>query len=679
MNILIPNSWLKDYLKTQASPEKIAECLSLCGASVEQIKKVGKDKVYDIEVTTNRVDMMSVSGIAREVAAILPQFSIKAKFTNDPYGVSVRRVKCGTRKMLPLKVQIKDKKLCSRFTAVVIDSVAVKPSPTKIKKRLEAAGIRSLNNVIDISNYLMRSLGQPVHTFDYDKIKGHKMFLRQSKKGEKITTLDGKTHTLPGGDIVIEDGSGELIDLCGIMGGKNTAIDKNTKRVLLFIQTYNPVNIRKTSMSLAHRTEAAQLFEKNIDPELVIPAIKQGINLFEKLTSGKPASKLYDIYKNPYKSKTVKVSLQLIEAHLGTKLQLNKVKNILKALGFKITNHKSQITITIPSWRSHDVSIPEDIVEEVARIYGYHNLPSNLPKGKLPKQLNSQIFYWEKCVKHLLKYLDFTETYTYSLQSKSLLKNFRLAPEEHLKLKNPLTKEWVYLRTSILPSLLEVVQKNSHFEKINLFELAKVYLPKKKGLPYEIQHLSLVSNNGFLKTKGVVEQVAKELNIKLDFTPHQKITQLSPEKTAIIKAKSFGEKKSRWEMVGIIGEVFKPISKRFEIDKKLVAVDLNFDKLAALAEKFKKYQPIPKYPPIIEHLTFTNKKQVLASNILKTARKTHKLIKKVEIIDVYKNRLSLEITYQSRKKSLTDKEVGGIRKKIVQNLEKLGLNLRGKV
>jgi len=679
VNILIPHSWLKDYLKTQASPEKIAECLSLCGASVEQIKKVGKDKVYDIEITTNRVDMMSVSGIAREVAAILPQFGIKAEFTNDPYEIK-SKVKSQKSKV-KIDVVIKDKNLCPRFTAVVIDSVAVKPSPPKIKKRLEAASIRSLNNVIDISNYLMRSLGQPAHTFDYDKIKGHKMVLRQSKKGEKITTLDDKTHELPGGDIVIEDGSGALIDLCGIMGGENTAIDKNTKRVLLFIQTYNPINIRKTSMKLAHRTEAAQLFEKNIDPELVIPAIKQGVKLFESLAGGKPASKLYDIYPKPYKPKAIKVSLQFIEARLGTKLHSTKVKKALEALGFHVqyATSRQRFTIAVPSWRSHDVSIPEDIVEEVARIYGYHNLPSNLPKGALPKKLNNQTFYWEKRLKHLLKYLNFTETYTYSLQSKTLLKNFRLVPEEHLKLKNPLTKEWVFLRTSILPSLLEVAQKNTQFEKINLFELAKVYLPKKKGLPYEIQHLSLLSTSGFLKTKGIVEQIAKELNIKLDFRPHQKITQLSPEKTAIIKAKSFGEKNSSWEMVGTIGEVFEPTLKRFEIEKRLIAVDFNFDKLAALAKKFKKYQPIPKYPPIIEHLTFTNKSQVLASNILKTARKTHRLIKGVEIIDVYKNRLSLEITYQSRKKSLSDKEVGGIRKTLVRNLEKLGLKLRGKL
>ena len=689
MNILIPHSWLKDYLVTKASPQKIAACLSLCGASVEKIEKKGKDWIYDIEVTTNRVDMMSVVGIAREIATILPQFGIKAKFKKDPYNKKLKITSplgkqianSKTSKPYSLKVVIKNKNLCPRFSAVVLDNLTIKPSPKKVSQRLENSNIRSLNNLVDISNYLMRALGQPVHTFDYDKIKKHTMILRESKKGEEIITLDGKKHILPGKDIVIEDGAGRLIDLCGIMGAQNSAVDKNTKRVLLFIQTYNPVSIRRTSMSLAHRTEAAQLFEKNTDPELVMPTLLQGIKLMQKMAKATVASKIYDIYPKPYKEKEINISLQFIKERLGVPVSAIKVKKILEDLGFKVSMKKNKnksstanYNLKVPSWRSQDIDIPEDIVEEVARIYGYHNLPSNLPTGKLPQSFDdNSSFYWESLIKNALRNWGYTETYTYSLQSRELLQRFRLEPEHHLKLKNPLSKDQVYLRTSILPSLLQVVTQNSQYESLHLFELSKVYLKQKRGLPYEVQRLSLVSYDDFFRLKGVAEQIMENMNIEVEFIPHEKISQLHPYRTAIIKSKKSDL------ILGSIGQVFQPILQSFKIEKPLTILDLNFDKLVFLAKPQKTYTSIPKYPPIIEDLTFTNKGRVLAKDVIEAAQKTHKLITKVKIIDLYKNRLSLRIVYQSRTKSLKDKEVAKIRKKIVQRLEKLGLNLHGKL
>ena len=338
MNILIPHGWLKDYLETKANPEKIAECLSLCGASVEKINKVNNDFIYDIEITTSRVDMMSILGIAREAAAILPQFGIKTKLKKDIYSKRFdSSIKKGRILMKnKLKVIIKNPKLCPRFTAVILDNIKIKPSPKIIQERLRKAGMRPINNIVDISNYLMHELGQPVHIFDYEKISKKIMTLRESKKGEKLITLDNKTHNLPGGDIVIEDGKGRLIDLCGIMGGRNSSIDQKTKRVLLFIQNYEPSHIRKTSMILGHRTEAATLFEKKVDPELTMPTLLNGIKLIKENAQSKIASKIIDIYPKPYKPKTVAVPLQLIKQYLGISIQLNKVIKILISLGFQI-------------------------------------------------------------------------------------------------------------------------------------------------------------------------------------------------------------------------------------------------------------------------------------------------------------------------------------------------------
>ncbi|MGB6882005.1 MAG: phenylalanine--tRNA ligase beta subunit-related protein, partial [Microgenomates group bacterium] len=379
MDILISDNWLRDFVKTDATAKKIAECLSLSGPSVDKTEKKAKDTIYHIEVTTNRVDSASVYGIAREAAAILPRFNIKARFL--PLRVKANQKFTKNVKYLDVKI---DHKLCPRFTAILIKNVKTKPSPDYIKKRLMAVGERPINNIVDISNYIMHEIGQPVHTFDYDKIAGAKMILRASKKGEKITTLDGITHELPGGDIVIEDGDGRLIDLAGIMGGKNTAIDRNTKNVLLFVQTYNPVNIRKTYISLGQRTEAAALFEKDLDPELVSLAMRRGIDLFIKLTGGKPKKEVLDIYPKPYKAKALKTTLDFIKDRLGVDLSKQEISKILCSLDFEINWKGKELEVLIPSFRAKDISLPEDIIEEVARIYGYHNLPSTLMTGVIP-------------------------------------------------------------------------------------------------------------------------------------------------------------------------------------------------------------------------------------------------------------------------------------------------------
>lgn len=675
MNILISHDWLKEYLATSASPQKIAECLSLCGASVESLNPQGSDWVYDIEVTTNRVDMMSVVGIARELAAILPQFGISAKLKKDQYSpkLQVPTPKFQAGKLSPLTVTIKDKALCPRFTAILLDTVAINQSPNKIKHRLKRSGIRPLNNVVDISNYLMREMGQPVHTFDYDRIKNHTMVMRKSNRGEIITTLDGKTHPLPGKDIVIEDGAKRLIDLCGIMGAQNSAIDSNTKRVLLFVQTYNPKYIRQTSMKLAHRTEAAQLFEKATDPELVMPTILYGSELMKKYAGAQVASKIYDIYPEPLQKKSLKVSLQFIEERLGVSLQPIKVSKILESLGFKVTFklQTKSYQLIIPSWRTTDIDSGEDIVEEVARIYGYHNLPSNLPDGKLPRVPENQPFFWEEQVKQALKFWGYIETYTYSLQSEQLLKKFSLDPAQHLQLKNPLSKDWTLLRTSLLPSLLEVVTQNPQSDQLRLFELSKVYLPQKQGLPYEVQRLSSVGYDSFLQTKGLAEQLFRECNLEVSFEPHSQIAQLDPHQSAVIKA-------ARNDLIlGFIGTLYQPLARRFGLKNPITILDLNFDKLVQLATRGRAYKPLAKYPPVIEALTFANLPRILSTEIIRHIREVSTLVASVKVVDVYEDRLSFEIIYQSKKKSLSDKRVSKIRQAIVKKLEKLGLTLHG--
>ena len=485
MNISIPHSWLKEFLQTNAPPQKIADCLSLCGPAVEKLTKTKDDYLYEIEVTTNRVDCMSVLGIAREASAILPRFGFSARLNHDIYQPAGSEP---AGKSFPLKVTL-DPKLCFRFTAVVIKNVTVKPSPKNIQSRLESSGIRSLNNVIDISNYLMRAYGQPVHVFDLDKIKS-RMILRSSKPKETITTLDGKTFTLPGGDIVIEDGGNKLIDLCGIMGGLNSSVDYQTKNVLLFVQTYSPVNIRQTSMTLAHRTEAAVIFEKSPDPELVMPVLLQGIAMFKKLTFGEQGSKIIDLYPKPYQPKTVIAPLQLIKERLGIEITQPEVDKILKSLGF--------INNQVPSWRAKDITIPEDIVEEVARIYGYHRLPSQIMATAIPTNYPYENFHLEHQIKLWLTGLGLNEIYTNSLVSQN-------RPGQ-LKIKNTLSADWQYLRNSLIPS---------HTQNFPAFEIANIYLPRPGKLPEEKLQLIISGIKDFPHLKGIIDVLSAKLHYPL--------------------------------------------------------------------------------------------------------------------------------------------------------------------
>ncbi|MBL7158929.1 phenylalanine--tRNA ligase subunit beta [Candidatus Microgenomates bacterium] len=692
MNILIPDSWLKDYLKTKATPQKIAECLSLCGASVEKVSKVNNDYVYDIEITTNRIDMASVQGIAREIAAILPRFGIKAKFISQ----TLQTPKI-PKKGLPLNVQIKNPFLCPRFTAVILNHITINPSPKIIQERLEKSGIRALNNVVDISNYFMLELGQPMHTFDYDKIKNAKMILRESKKGEKITTLDNQVRKLPDGAIIIEDNEKRIIDLCGIMGGKNSEVDQNTKRVLLFVQTYNPIKIRKACQSLGFRTDAASRFEKDIDPEGVFPAIKKAITMFEKNCSAKIASPLIDLYPHPPKPKKVFLSQEKLNQAMGVEFKLTEAKKILEDLGFtsNLEPRTSNLISTVPHWRHHDISIPEDLIEEVARIYGYHNLPTRLPTGEFPKPFQGP-FSWEEKTKNALKYWGFTEVYNYSLVAQELLEKTGFDFQNCLKLSNPLTSEWEYMRPSLIPGILQTIACNQSREEVmKIFELSKIYIPIKEKLPNEKTILvGVLTGENFYQAKGITEAFLNTLGIKNNHFSFKILPTIvgqklrpniwHPGRTATITlgnlersnlskgstSKNSTSKTSTSKIIGTVGEIHPQVLEKFAIEKRVTIFELDFEEILKHATLIKTYLPIPKYPSITEDLAFLVSEKTLVGEIIKEIKKINSLIIQVKLLDNYKNTRTFRITYQHSKKTLTDQEVKKIREKIIRTVSK---------
>ncbi|RLC32626.1 phenylalanine--tRNA ligase subunit beta [Candidatus Woesebacteria bacterium] len=649
MDIIISNNWLKDYLKTTASPKKIAQCLSLSGPSVEKVEKKSNDYLYHIEITTNRVDTANVYGVAREAAAILPRFNLQAKLLP----LRTKSKQSFSRKVNYLNVKV-DSKLCPRFTAILIKNVKIKPSPDHIQKRLTAVGVRPINNIVDISNYIMHEIGQPVHTFDYDKIHGSKMILRASKKDEKLTTLDGKTHKLPGGDIVIEDGDGRLIDLAGIMGGQNSAVDSKTKNVLLFVQTYNPINIRKTYMSLAQRTEAAVLFEKDLDTELVSLGIKRGIDLFTELADGMPENKILDIYPKPYKANKVATTLAFIEKGLGIKLSKSEITKYLNLLGFEASWKGNNLEALVPSFRARDIFIAEDLLEEIARLYGYHNLPSTLMTGAIPDSLPDAPFHFEDNIKNLLSGWGGIETYTLSMVPESSVK------KGALKLKNPLGKGSSFMRTSLLPSLVKAAKANTGGGgAFHLFEIANVYLPRKNMLPDEKMMLAgIFANTSYRKAKGVIEALLGKLNAKVRFVAEDG-KGFSASKRNIIKSNNI--------KIGQLGI----------LEEDLIYYDFDTSLLNNISQNIASYTPIPKYPAQIEDMTLILPPKTRVGDIVISIKSSHKNLAKAELVSVYKNTHTFRFWYQHPDKTLNNKDVEIIRKKVVSNLkEKFGARIK---
>ena len=651
MNIRILDSWLREYLKTSATPKKIAEKLSLTSFSIERIENYKDDFVYDIEITTNRPDFMSVIGIAQEAATVLPQSGVDATFVKPKLTLP----EIHPQKSPEIHITF-EQKLVNRICAVIME-VKIKDSPQYMKDRLEASGIRSLNNVIDITNYVMREIGHPTHVFDYDRLLNHTLNIRESKKGEKIMTLDGKEYILSGGDIVADDGKGEIVDLISIMGTANSVVTNTTKRILFFIDNVDPHRLRKTSMEHGIRTEAVILNEKGINPEHATDALARGIQLFEKLADGKIVSEIIDLYPHPPKETIITLSEEKINDVVGITIPLNKSKQILTSLGFTVEQGEDKLIVSVPkNKQGDDMQIPEDLIEEIARVYGYPNIPDTLPTFTSQKyfHLGDNEFYWEDRAKDFLKYSGFTEVYTYPMVSETLYEG---PLDTAVTIQNPLSDDMVYMRRTLIPSLLKVIKENQDHEIIQIFELANIYEKNGKDLPKQLLKLGGVISKphaSFLEVKGVIERLLEDLEIKkVNF---EQLTDRSGALLSIDKQK-----------LGTI-EV---------LDETTVTFELDFEIFLKHATLKKLYHPVSKYPPQVEDLAIIASASVQTGNLIEEIKKQSELIREVTLLDKYQETRTFHIIYQSYDKNLSDKEVGEIREKILKTLrEKFGARLK---
>jgi phenylalanyl-tRNA synthetase beta chain len=642
------------------------------------------DAIFDIEVTPNRPDCLSIIGIAREVAALTRQKVSLPEVRYEEEEPAIEET---------VSVEIADAELCTRYCASLINDIKVSSSPPWLKERLITAGLRPVNNIVDITNYVMLEYGQPLHAFDFRQIRGGKIIVRRALNEENLTTLDGVERALNNEILIIADEQSPIA-LAGVMGGALTEVTDNTTSVLLEAAKFDSGIIRRTRTKLGLPTEASTRFEKALSPELPPLALCRATQLIVQLAGGKAARGIIDLYPIMRKRSPIPVSQQKVCRVLGMQLSMEQIMEVLDRLGFAYESlSPSEILVTCPYWRT-DIAIADDIVEEVARIIGYNELPTATLSGELPEWQPAPFPSLRERVRDILVGCGIQEVITYSLTSLSTLE--RVDPGwqigHPLRVANPLTREQEYLRTNLRANLLSAYSANEkRWENdIQLFEIGKVYLPRKDDLPEEREILAGILGRpqqqrlwrkveqtlDFFTAKGILETLFNRLGIRVHFEPTE-VPILLPGRTAKIVIDN--------ETVGLVGEIHPKIAKSFDISSPSVSFfELDLQGLLPFTTQAPRYYPLPRFPSTVRDIALVVDAEMPAGRIQDIIQ-SFPLVSQATIFDIYqgeqvpqgKKSLAFSIRYQSPLKTLTDDEVNQAQQEILQRLnQEFGATLR---
>lgn len=633
------------------------------GQPLESVMPI-EDAIMDIEITSNRPDAMSVIGIAREAAAILNESFLY--HTPKPN----LNIKDGQK---DLKVKVAETKLCPRYSAIVMSGIKVEASPLWMQQRLLASGLRPINNLVDITNYILLEFGQPMHVFDFDKLSGAEINVRFAKKGEKILALDGKEYELADDQLVIADKEAPVA-VAGVMGGELSAATAETKTIVFECANFNPVSVRKTSRNLNLRSESSALYEKGVSPENVTAAMLRAIELAQELAGAKIASQLIEEKAYKYKDKEIVLDLEKVNSALGVKIKPAEIKANLSALGFEVSSTKSkkdEFNVVVPWWRDNDMEGQHDLIEEIARMHGYQNLPTELMAGALPKAVATVNFGLEDKIKDVLVGFGLTELYTYSFISEKQITGVGLQPADHIKIANPLSSDFEYMRTSLLPGVLQVISENQGFYPAGrLFDLSQVYLPLGANDLANEPFKLLVACYG-----AEVEGVAADARGILDGL----MQRLNISNLSFKKIESGSEIYAGDGKLGEIKIIDNKILSSFGIKKAVAVVELDFTALNELAKSAPTYKPIPKFPAIELDLSMEVDNVVNFAEVANVASDAGApLIEKVDFLSVYqgekvpegKKALAIRIVYRDLNKTLELAEAQKAHDKVVAELKK---------
>ena len=680
MNVLL--SWLNDYIEIDSSAEQIAETLSDLGLPYEGLRYLGDDAVIEVEVTSNRGDCLGYIGIARELAAAtgkklkIPQVLLEESDKDVSQYCSV---------------EIADSDLCSRYTARIIEGVKVGPSPDWLRKRLEAVGMRSVNNVVDATNYAMLETGQPPHAFDYGKIADGKIIVRKAVAGEQIVSIDGTKCNLESDMLIIADAEGPVA-IAGVMGGLDTEVSNKTRTVLLEDAHFKPVSVRTTSRKLGLPSEAAFRFERTVDIEMIDRASKRTAQLIIQAAGGKVAKGVVDVY--PKKPQQIEVTLRMnrLKKLLGINISPEETIKILSSLNYKPQRKDDLIFCTVPSWRLCDVYREADLIEEVARVYGYNKIPTE-------KKIQIQVVPVEarqKLTSLIGTHLNgcgFYEAINVSFVDDSVAELFASGDvKEHLAVKDESRpggrgrdesrKSTNLLRQSLISSLLGVLKTNLNAKNTpcRMFEIADTFVPtgKSSALPIEKTKLALVCDGDLRDLRGVVEGLIKTINKNAStvFIPAG-LPWAGTGARILVNDSS----------IGTAGVVSQQVRERFDF-KNLspVAAELDFDGLLALHTAELKVEPLPRFPAIQRDLSIVVDEGICWADIIEAVnKKASDQLENVSFVGIYRGKgipsgqksLTLTLTFRDEDGTLTHETVDRFQQDILKSLtESVGAELR---
>ena len=630
----------------------------------DPIKYLGlDDEVIDFELTANRGDLLSILGMAYEIGAIYDKPVKEVELEHKETGEDINKT---------FSIDIKTDN-CKMFLVKKVEDVKIKESPAFIKNRLIASGIRPINNVVDISNYVMLELGQPLHFYDADRL-GNKIVVRMAEEGEKLTTLDDIERDLSIEDIVIADAT-HGVGLAGVMGGLETEVEEDTKNVIIESAIFDSVKVRKTSKKIL-RSEASNRFEKGIDPKRTYMAIERACRLLEKYADGKVITGIVKYDKTDAKDKEIEIKFKDVNDVLGTVIPNEEILNVFRKLGFTYTSDSEKAIVKVPS-RRLDISIKEDLIEEVSRIYGVDNIEGKLPVVPMRKGSYDKT---QREIRNKMISLGLNETLSYILINDKEVRNYTLDEFEPLKLLDPITEDRNTLRYSMIPSLYKIYEYNNAREQkdISIFEIGKGFY--KKGEVYGEdtklcvlmtgKYLLGIENNknnvDFYVIKGVAEEILEYLGYenRYSFIKEQMPKEMHPGQSAYINVNGTN--------VGIIGKIHPSITK-----EDVYVLEINLDELLQKKVGKMKYKEISKFPSIKKDLAFVVNKNMISKDIEKVIKNAGgSLLTKIEVFDVYegsnlpedKKSIAYSLTFLDNKKTLTDEEINNIMNKIIENV-----------
>ncbi len=690
MRVLL--SWLKEFVSVDLTAKEIAHTLEMAGLGVEAVETWDDDVVFDLEITPNRGDWLSVYGVARELAAMLNR-------PLKPLEVSVTETERSIHELA--KVQIDAPDLCPRYSARLVLDVTVDESPTWLKRRLEACGIRPINNIVDITNYVLLELGQPLHAFDFDTLRGRQIVVRRAHDGEIIYTLDEVRRTLDSDVLVIADAE-RPVAIAGVMGGLETAISPLTKNVLIESAHFNPVSIRRTSRRLGLRTESSYRFERWVDPSGTVRAADRAAQLMAELAGGKVCQGVIDVYPLRIVPAQVSVRTERVRRLLGIDISAEEVAALLRRLGFEVIVDGETVHCLIPTFRN-DIKREADLIEEVARLYGYDRIPMTLPKGVSPRAGESERRRLENAVRLFLTRLGLQEVMTLSLTHPNAEAAWGIdaegQKEQRLELRNPLTQDHTITRTALLPSLLTVVEHNfrNGVRDVWIFELGKVYRhgtvgdmastePRRLGIaitgncyPVRWNLPREMGQADFYALKGLVEQLLAWLGIEdATFEPGTHPT-LHPYRTAVLKVAN--------TFAGVLGEVHPKWREQHDLPQPVYAAELDFEVLATRAQLERRFQHLPAFPATQRDIAVVMPEEFEAAKVLALIREIGgELVERVTVFDEYRGApvpegfrsVGFTITLRAKDRTLSSEEADQIVQRIKDALQKnYGLTTRG--